>query len=65
MRVWDPRTGSKTMKLRGHTDNIRALLLDSTGRLVRWSLYFLFRQFMLGVVLNLVIMIINLLKVVQ
>nr|ADN33906.1 nucleotide binding protein [Cucumis melo subsp. melo] len=38
VRVWDPRTGSKTMKLRGHTDNIRALLLDSTGRLVTWSL---------------------------
>ncbi|KAK6116250.1 hypothetical protein DH2020_050046 [Rehmannia glutinosa] len=36
VRVWDPRTGSKTMKLRGHTDNIRALLLDSTGRL--WDL---------------------------
>lgn len=33
VRVWDSRTGSKTMKLRGHTDNIRALLLDSTGRL--------------------------------
>ncbi|MBA0875273.1 hypothetical protein Goshw_029023, partial [Gossypium schwendimanii] len=32
VRVWDPRTGSKTMKLRGHTDNVRALLLDSTGR---------------------------------
>jgi WD repeat-containing protein 48 len=32
--VWDPRTGSKNMKLRGHTDNIRALLVDSTGRLV-------------------------------
>lgn len=32
VRVWDPRTGSKTMKLRGHTDNIRSLLLDSTGR---------------------------------
>ncbi|KAL2520442.1 WD repeat domain-containing protein [Forsythia ovata] len=31
VRVWDPRTGSKTMKLRGHTDNIRALQLDSTG----------------------------------
>lgn len=30
--MWDPRTGSKTMKLKGHTDNIRALLLDSTGR---------------------------------
>lgn len=37
MRVWDSRTGSKTMKLRGHTDNIRALLLDSTGRFVELS----------------------------
>ncbi|KAF3670872.1 putative WD repeat-containing protein 48 -like protein isoform 2 [Capsicum annuum] len=36
VRVWDPRTGSKTMKLKGHTDNIRALQLDSTGRL--WDL---------------------------
>ncbi|KAL8136334.1 hypothetical protein V2J09_002335, partial [Rumex salicifolius] len=36
IRVWDPRNGSKTMKLRGHSDNIRALLLDSTGRL--WDL---------------------------
>lgn len=34
VRVWDPRSGSKTMKLRGHTDNVRALLLDSTGRFV-------------------------------
>ncbi|CAF1939066.1 BnaC05g46720D [Brassica napus] len=32
LRVWDPRTGSKSMKLRGHTDNVRVLLLDSTGR---------------------------------
>lgn len=32
VRVWDPRTGSKTIKLRGNTDNIRALLLDSNGR---------------------------------
>ncbi|XP_010245380.1 PREDICTED: WD repeat-containing protein 48 isoform X2 [Nelumbo nucifera] len=32
VRVWDSRTGSKTMKLRGHTDNIRALLLDPSGR---------------------------------
>lgn len=37
VRVWDPRSGSKTMKLKGHTDNIRALLLDSTGRFVQWS----------------------------
>ncbi|XP_061348448.1 uncharacterized protein LOC133293849 isoform X2 [Gastrolobium bilobum] len=32
VRVWDTRSGSKTLKLRGHTDNIRALLLDSNGR---------------------------------
>ncbi|KAI5067554.1 hypothetical protein GOP47_0018082 [Adiantum capillus-veneris] len=32
VRVWDPRSGAKTMKLKGHTDNIRALLLDPTGR---------------------------------
>ncbi|KAK6944664.1 WD40 repeat [Dillenia turbinata] len=32
VRIWDARSGSKTMKLRGHTDNIRALLLDSSGR---------------------------------
>ncbi|CAJ1960988.1 unnamed protein product [Sphenostylis stenocarpa] len=32
VRVWDARTGSKTLKLRGHTDNIRALLVDSSGR---------------------------------
>lgn len=32
VRVWDPRSGAKTMKLKGHTDNIRALLLDPSGR---------------------------------
>ncbi|CAL0302251.1 unnamed protein product [Lupinus luteus] len=32
VRVWDTRSGSKTLKLKGHTENIRALLLDSTGR---------------------------------
>ncbi|CAN8269889.1 unnamed protein product [Cochlearia groenlandica] len=32
LRVWDPRTGSKSMKLRGHTDNVRVLLVDSYGR---------------------------------
>ncbi|KAL2954515.1 hypothetical protein AAZX31_19G226700 [Glycine max] len=36
VRVWDARSGSKTLKLRGHTDNIRALLLDSSGRFVEW-----------------------------
>lgn len=32
VRVWDPRSGTKTMKLKGHTDNIRALALDDGGR---------------------------------
>ncbi|KAH7285283.1 hypothetical protein KP509_33G020800 [Ceratopteris richardii] len=32
LRVWDPRTGTKSMKLRGHSDNIRALALDESGR---------------------------------
>jgi WD repeat-containing protein 48 len=32
VRVWDPRSGAKQMKLKGHTDNVRALLLDPTGR---------------------------------
>ncbi|MCO5565105.1 hypothetical protein L7F22_018776 [Adiantum nelumboides] len=32
VRMWDPRSGAKTMKLKGHTDNIRTLLLDPSGR---------------------------------
>ncbi|ONK61544.1 uncharacterized protein A4U43_C08F31070 [Asparagus officinalis] len=40
IRVWDPRTGSKNMKLRGHTDNIRTLLLDSSGRLIYLEMIF-------------------------
>ncbi|KAI5077648.1 hypothetical protein GOP47_0007472, partial [Adiantum capillus-veneris] len=32
LRVWDPRTGTKSMKLRGHNDNVRALALDVSGR---------------------------------
>ena len=31
LRVWDPRTGAKVMKLKGHTDNVRALLLNRDG----------------------------------
>ncbi|MCI33875.1 WD repeat-containing protein 48, partial [Trifolium medium] len=34
VRLWDTRSGSKKLKLKGHTDNIRALLLDSTGRFI-------------------------------
>lgn len=32
VRLWDPRTGKRTGKLVGHTDNIRAILLSEDGR---------------------------------
>jgi len=31
LRVWDPRFCTKLMKLRGHTDNIKALVLNRDG----------------------------------
>ncbi|KAA0196322.1 WD repeat-containing protein 48 [Hyalella azteca] len=31
LRVWDPRTGNKTMKLKGHTDNVKTLLVNRDG----------------------------------
>jgi len=31
LRVWDPRTGQKTMKLKGHTDNVKSLLVYRDG----------------------------------
>ena len=34
LRVWDPRTNSKIMKLKGHTDNVRTVLLNREGSLV-------------------------------
>jgi hypothetical protein len=35
LRVWDPRTCAKLMKLKGHTDNVKALLLHRDGTQVR------------------------------
>ncbi len=35
LRVWDPRSCNRTMKLRGHTDNVRALHMNRDGTLVR------------------------------
>lgn len=29
--MWDPRTCAKLMKLKGHTDNVKALLLNRDG----------------------------------
>ena len=31
LRVWDPRTCAKLMKLKGHTDNVKSLLLNRDG----------------------------------
>ena len=34
VQVWDPRTDEKLMVLKGHTDNVRALLLSPDGTTV-------------------------------
>ena len=31
LRVWDPRTCQKLMKLKGHADNVKALVLNKDG----------------------------------
>ena len=31
LRVWDPRTCQKMMKLKGHTDNIKAIVVNKDG----------------------------------
>ncbi|ROI48975.1 WD repeat-containing protein 48 [Anabarilius grahami] len=35
LRVWDPRTCAKLMKLKGHTDNVKSLLLNRDGTQIR------------------------------
>ena len=34
IRVWDPRTAKPEMKLKGHSDNVRALAVSADGTLV-------------------------------
>ncbi|KAF8516481.1 hypothetical protein JB92DRAFT_2251756 [Gautieria morchelliformis] len=34
VRMWDPRSGKRTGKLVGHTDNIRAIILSADGRYI-------------------------------
>ena len=36
LRLWDTRTSKKEMKLKGHTDNVRAVLLNDDGTQV-WT----------------------------
>ena len=31
LRVWDPRTCSKVMKLKGHTDNVKSIIINAEG----------------------------------
>lgn len=49
IRMWDPRSGKRTGKLVGHTDNIRAILISDDGRYVRshigFSAYILMLHF--------------------
>lgn len=42
LRVWDPRTCAKLMKLKGHTDNVKSLLLNRDGTQVHNACLFLF-----------------------
>jgi WD repeat-containing protein 48 len=35
IRLWDPRSGKRSGKLVGHTDNIRAILISEDSRYVR------------------------------
>lgn len=40
LRVWDPRTCQKMMKLKGHTDNIKAIVVNKDGTQVSYSAHF-------------------------
>jgi WD repeat-containing protein 48 len=37
LRVWDPRTCQKIAKLRGHTENIRAISVNREGTMVSFN----------------------------
>ena len=39
LRVWDPRSCAKLMKLKGHADNVKALILNKDGTQVCVFLY--------------------------
>ena len=41
LRVWDPRTCQKLMKLKGHSDNVKALVVNRDGSQVSVSFFIL------------------------
>ena len=45
LRVWDPRTCQKLMKLKGHTDNVKAIVVNRDGTQVQecFKLYFYYQ----------------------
>lgn len=45
VRMWDPRSGKRTGKLVGHTDNIRAILISDDARYVWLCVGFILRTF--------------------
>ena len=48
LRVWDPRSCAKMMKLKGHADNVKALILNKDGTQVS-SLSFLFKSLLVNI----------------
>jgi WD repeat-containing protein 48 len=38
IRMWDPRSGKRTGKLAGHTDNIRSILLSDDSKYVSYHI---------------------------
>lgn len=41
VRLWDPRSGKRTAKLVGHTDNIRSILISDDGHYVSCTCIYL------------------------
>lgn len=40
IRTWDPRSGKRTAKLVGHTDNIRAILMSADGKYASFPCFY-------------------------
>lgn len=46
LRVWDPRTCQKLMKLKGHSDNVKALVINRDGtQVLRYTLLLNFKLY--------------------
>jgi WD40 repeat protein len=52
LRVWDPRSCAKMMKLKGHADNVKALILNKDGTQVNISCAAYYTESLLGLVLK-------------